>query len=212
MLRSVVRTIAAGSMAAAIVACGGSGSTTGPSLVFTTVAVTPTSPTVTVGNTTALTATAKDQNGATFAGAPAATWTSSDLTKATVDASGVVTGVANGSSTITASIASGSVTHTGSQQISVVTPTASGSVTATSGLVFSPHSVTIARSGGTGTVTWTFQNVAHTVTWDAQPSGATVADIGASQSTDVGRDFTVAGNYAYHCSIHSNMSGVVVVQ
>jgi plastocyanin len=160
-----------------------------------------------------MTAIAKDQNGATFAGAPAATWTSSDLTKATVDAAtGVVTGVANGSSTITASITSGSVTHTGTTQVTVVTPTASGSVTATSGLAFTPHSVTIGRSSGTGTVTWTFQNVAHTVTWDSQPSGAAVADIGATSSADVGRNFTVAGTYQYHCSIHSNMSGVVIVQ
>lgn len=214
MLRSVVRIIAAGSVAAAIVACGGSsGSTTGPTPVFTSVAVTPASPTVTVGNTTTLTAAAKDQNGANFAGAPAATWTSSDVTKATVDpASGVVTGVANGSSTITASITSGSVTHTGSQQVTVVTPTASGRVTATSALSFDPHSVTIGRAGGTGAVTWTFQNVAHTVTWDTQPAGAAVADIAASSSTDVARDFTVAGTYTYHCSIHSNMTGVVVVQ
>jgi plastocyanin len=181
--------------------------------VFTSVSVTPTAPTVTVGNTTGMTAIAKDQSGATFAGAPAATWTSSDVTKATVDpTSGVVTGVANGSSTITASITAGSVTHTGSTQVSVVTPTASGSVTATSGLAFTPHSVTIGRSGGTGTVTWTFQNVAHTVTWDSQPTGAAVADIGATSSTDVPRNFTVAGTYQYHCSIHSNMSGVVVVQ
>jgi plastocyanin len=214
MLRSVVRIIAAGSVAAAMFACGGSsGSTTGPAPVFTSVAITPTSPTVTVGTTTTLTATAKDQNGATFSGAPAATWTSSDVTKATVDpATGVVTGVANGSSTITASITSGSVTHTGSQQITVVTPTASGSVTATTGQAFTPHTVMVARSSGTATVTWTFQSLAHTVTWDSQPSGASVADIALSQSTDVPRNFTVAGSYAYHCSVHPAMTGVVVVQ
>jgi plastocyanin len=202
-------------MAAAMVACGSSkDSMTGPPTgAFTTVAVTPSSPTVNVGSTTTLTAVAKDQNGATISGAPAATWTSSDVSKATVDpATGVVTGVANGSSMITASITSGGVTHTGSQQITVVTPTATGSVTATSSLSFDPHSVTIARAGGTGAVTWTFQNVAHTVTWDTQPSGAAVADIGVSSSTDVARNFTVAGTYTYHCSIHGNMTGVVVVQ
>lgn len=215
MLRSVVRTIAAGSAVAAIFACGGSsnGGSTGPTPVFTTVAVTPSSPSVAVGATTTLTATAKDQSGASFAGAAAATWTSSDLTKATVDAAtGVVSGVANGVSTITASITAGSVTHTGAQQISVVTPSASGSVTATTTLSFDPHSVTILRSSGTGSVNWTFQSVTHTVTWDSQPPGATVADIGNSQNVDVARDFTVAGTYQYHCSIHSNMTGVVIVQ
>lgn len=213
MLRSVVRIIAAGTVAAAIAACGGSSSTTtGPTPVFTSVSVTPQSPTVSVGSTLAMTAIAKDQNGATFA-APGATWTSSDATKATVDpATGVVTGVANGSPTITASITAGSITHTGSQQITVSTPSATASVTGTTGLAFTPASVTIARSAGTGTVTWTFQSVAHTVTWDAQPTGAAVADIEATSNAHVARDFTVAGHYAYHCSIHAGMNGTVDVQ
>jgi plastocyanin len=215
MLRSVVRTIAAGSVIAAIAACGGSSdnNSTGPTPVFTSVAVTPATPSVTVGSTTTLTATAKDQNGNTFAGAAAAMWTSSNTAAATVDpATGVVTGVANGVSTITASITAGSVTQTGSQQVSVVTPSATGTVTATAGLAFDPHTVTIARSGGTGAVTWAFQSVAHTVSWDSQPTGATVADIGATSSANVARNFTVAGTYTYHCTIHSNMSGVVIVQ
>ena len=50
-----------------------------------------------------MTATAMDQNGHAMSGLPAATWTSSDETKATIDAaSGVASGVANGSTTITA--------------------------------------------------------------------------------------------------------------
>lgn len=213
MLRSVVRIIAAVSALAAMAACGGSSNTTtGPTPVFTSVTVAPTSPSVSVGLTVALTAVAKDQNGANFS-APAASWTSSDETKATVDpATGVVTGVANGSSTITASITAGSITHTGSQVVSVSTPGATAGVTATTNLAFSPASVTIARAGGTGTVTWTFQSVAHTVTWDTQPAGASVTDIDATQSAHVARDFTVAGHYTYHCSIHSGMNGTVDVQ
>ena len=83
MLRSVVRTIAAGSVAAAIFACGGSsdGGTTGPTPVFTSVSVAPASPTVNVGGTTTLTATAKDQNGANFGGGTGATWTSSNTAR-----------------------------------------------------------------------------------------------------------------------------------
>jgi plastocyanin len=216
MLRSAVRTIAAGSVAAAIFACGGgSGGDggTGPNPVFTSVAVTPASPSVSVGNTIALTATAKDQSGATFAGAPAATWSSSNTAVATVDpASGVVTGVSNGSSTITASITVGSVTKTGTQQLSAVTPSPTGNVTAAASLSFNPHTVTIARASGTGAVTWTFESVAHTVTWDSEPGGANVADINATHDANVARNFTVAGTYEYHCTIHSNMSGVVIVQ
>jgi len=212
MLRSVARIIAAGSVAASMIACGGSsGSTTGPSPVFTSVAVTPVSPTVTVGSQTTLTAVAKDQNGATFSGAAAPVWSSANTAVATVDAaSGVVSGVANGNSTISASITAGSVTKTGSQSVTVITPTANGSVTATTGLAFDPNTITVARSGGTATVTWHFQSVAHTVTWDSQPGAVT--DIGATANANVARNFTVAGTYHYHCSIHAGMLGVVNVQ
>jgi plastocyanin len=179
--------------------------------VFTSVAVAPASPSVSVGLTTTLTAIAKDQSGANFGGAPAASWTSSNTAAATVDpATGVVTGVANGNSTITASITAGSVTHTGSQQVSVVTPSATGSVTATGNQVFDPHTVTIARASGTGAVTWTFESLAHTVTWDSQPGSVT--DIDLTHDADVSRTFTVPGTYNYHCSIHPNMTGVVIVQ
>ena len=214
MLRSAVRVVAAVSVAAGIAACGGgSDSTTGPTPVFTSVAVTPSPATVSVGSTLAMTATAKDQNGAILSSAPAATWSSSDETKATVDpATGVVTGVADGNSTITASITVGSVTHSGSQQVSVSTPSATAGVTATTSQTFSPSNVTIARAGGTGTVTWIFQSLAHTVTWDLQPAGANVSDIDVTQNAHVARDFTVAGHYTYHCSIHSGMHGKVDVQ
>jgi len=215
MPRSVVRIIAAASVAAALAACGGSSNnmSTGPTPVFTSVTVSPTAPTVSVGATVTMTALAKDQNGAAFSGAPAATWSSSDETKATVDAAtGVVTGVADGTPTITASITVGSVTHSGSQPVTVSTPSATAAVTATTGQAFEPPGVTIARASGTGTVTWTFQSLAHTVTWDTQPTGASVADIDPTQNAQVARDFTVAGHYTYHCSIHPGMHGTVDVQ
>ena len=215
MLRRAVRTIAAGSVVAAIIACGGGGGgdTTGPTPVFTSVSVSPTSPAVSPTNTIALTATAKDQNGHTMTGLPAATWTSSDVTKATIDAnSGVATGVANGSTTITATIVSGSITHSGTAQLVVSTPPSAGDVTAKSTLVFDPHQVTVGRAGGTASVTWTFESVGHTVSWDTQPSGANIADIPETSNAAVARNFTIAGTYTYHCTIHSNMTGIVVVQ
>lgn len=90
--------------------------------------------------------------------------------------------------------------------------TTPGTVTATSSLQFTPASVTVTRNGAPATVTWVFQNVAHTVTWDTQPTGASVADIGATSGASIMRDFTVAGTYTYHCSIHPFMTGTVIVQ
>ena len=66
-----------------------------------TVTVTPATANVVVGATQQLTATTLDANGAVLA-SRVVTWASSDATKATVSASGLVTAVAAGSTTITA--------------------------------------------------------------------------------------------------------------
>src|SRR5205823_5650810 len=65
------------------------------------VTVTPASATVTTGSTVQLTATPKDANGNSLAGRTV-TWQSSNTAAATVNGSGLVTGVAAGSATITA--------------------------------------------------------------------------------------------------------------
>src|SRR5688572_11715892 len=63
-------------------------------VVFTSIAVTPNTPAVNVGATVQLSASARDQNGTAMQGLPAATWSSSSNSIATVSSSGVVTGVA----------------------------------------------------------------------------------------------------------------------
>ncbi len=77
------------------------------------VTVTPGSATVAIGSTTTLSATVRDANGTVIAGAPV-TWSSGNTTVATVSSSGVVSGVAAGSATITArsGTASGTATIT----------------------------------------------------------------------------------------------------
>jgi len=93
-----------------------------PAPVATTVSVNPASATLTALEETArFTAEVRDQNGQVMAGA-AVTWASSDASVATVDASGLVTAVANGNATITAAAGSisGSAGVTVAQVVSAV--------------------------------------------------------------------------------------------
>jgi DNA/RNA endonuclease G (NUC1) len=92
----------------------GGGPTVG---AIASVTVAPTTATVQIGATQALTATAKDANQLTVTTATF-TWASSDETVATVSATGVVTAVAPGSATITAS----SVGFNGTAVITVPEP------------------------------------------------------------------------------------------
>jgi Big-like domain-containing protein len=72
-----------------------------PVPVVTTVTVSPSAPSVNVGATVALTATVRDAQGNVMTGQTIA-WSTSSASVATVNASGVVTGVAAGTATITA--------------------------------------------------------------------------------------------------------------
>ena len=73
-----------------------------PTPTVTSIAVAPTSATLTVGGTQQLTATVYDQNGNVMTGQTIA-WSSSATSVATVNGSGVVTAVAAGTATVTAS-------------------------------------------------------------------------------------------------------------
>jgi plastocyanin len=71
---------------------------------------------------------------------------------------------------------------------------------------FNPATITVAT--GT-TVTWTNEDsVTHTVTSDTG-----VFDSGdIHQGADFSYTFNTAGDYGYHCSIHTYMKGHVIVQ
>jgi hypothetical protein len=102
-----------GSSAIAVVAAG-------PTPVAT-VSVQPTSGNVDVGSTLQLTATTRDAGGSVLTGRPI-TWTSSNTSVATVSGSGLVSGVAAGTATVTASAEGKS----GTSSITVVPPTQPG--------------------------------------------------------------------------------------
>jgi len=190
----------------AVGGCGGDGNGggTGPTPVFTSVAVTPTTPSVIVGLTEQLTATAKDQNGGNLSGATF-TFASSDQTKATVNGSGLVTGVAAGTSRITVTGSLGGATKTANVDINVVAPGPTAAVSATAGSQFEPRTVAVTTGG---TVTWSFA-ILHNVQFTGAGAPANIPDRGTGSEA---RQFNTAGTYNYTCGIHSGMSGTVVVR
>jgi trimeric autotransporter adhesin len=74
---------------------------------LTSIAVTPSNPTISVGNTQQFTATGTYSNNTTSVITNSVTWTSGDSTIVTINSSGVATGVSAGDATVTAT--SGSI-------------------------------------------------------------------------------------------------------
>jgi hypothetical protein len=129
-LSGVVTGVAAGSATITASASGVSGTSVitvtaapPPPPVVTTVTVAPTSASIVAGATTTLQATVKDQNGSVMSG-QTVTWSTNNAGAATVNASGVVTGVAAGSATITAT----SSGKTGTATITVTAASGGGTL------------------------------------------------------------------------------------
>ncbi|MBL0938334.1 MAG: DNA/RNA non-specific endonuclease [Gemmatimonadaceae bacterium] len=106
-------------------ACNDAGETPPPAVVAT-VTVSPSTATVAVGATTALSAEARDASSAVIPGT-AFTWSSETPAVATVSPTGVVTGVAEGTATIKATTANG-VFGTATITVNVSTPPTGGPV------------------------------------------------------------------------------------
>jgi plastocyanin len=125
---------------------------------------------------------------------------------------GAIAGIAIGTAVARSTVTYNGVTEIGEANITVVAPSDTGSVAATVSAVFTPQLRSVTLSGSPATVTWNFAAEPHTVTWDSQPPGAAVADIPASSGAAVSRQFTIAGEYEYHCAIHTGMTGSLLVQ
>ena len=80
-----------------------------------------------------------------------------------------------------------------------------GDRVAVQGFRFGPAGLTVPAGAA---VTWTFGDapIPHNVTFDDGTASPTVA------SGTWSRAFPTAGTYAYHSSIHPNMTGTVTVQ
>ena len=176
-------------------------------LVFTSVAVSPSTPSINVGATAQLSATARDQNGSAMSGLAAASWTSSSNAIATVSSAGLVAGVAAGQATITAAITSGTTTRSATATVTVTAPSASNVTVTTPGESFSPQAVNITPGS---TVTWQFSGSRHNVTFGSlQPAGGNIPDTDSGNSAS--RVFATAGTYDYQCTRHDGMTGQVIV-
>ena len=122
------RTVALGAVVFSLLlgSCGGDSSPTAPTPtptptpVATSITLSPTSLSfISIGATKQLSATVKDQNGATMGGA-SVSWASSAASVATVSSSGSVTSVADGTATITAT--SGSASGTAAVTVAIPAP------------------------------------------------------------------------------------------
>jgi len=118
---------------------------------LTSIAVTPANPTIVVGATQQFTATGTYSDATTQNLTSQVTWTSSVTTKATINASGLATGVASGSTTITAKFN----TVTGTTGLNVQPPPLVITTTSLAGgTAGTAYSATLAASGGTTPYAW----------------------------------------------------------
>ena len=162
---------------------------------------------ITLTRTITVLATGRDARGSSIGGLPAASYSSSNNTVASVTSAGVVTGNALGQATITASIASTADGTKSGTSVITVSATPPSTATVTMGAAsFAPTSTEIAVGG---TVTWTNPSgVQHDVDFG---TGAAqhipVFDSGTKSLT-----FQSAGTFMYFCNLHAGMTGTVVVR
>ena len=175
------------------------------------VTVSPASGSVQVGQKLQLSVTLKDANNNVLTGRVVA-WTSSSAS-ATVDGSGLVTGVASGSATITAT----SEGKSGTAAITVTAPVVAAATVSVGDIFFkSDHNGTQNPAVDTipvgGTVTWNWVGaLSHGIQSTGSPSftsSATLTGVGSQYSFT----FNTAGTYTYDCVVHgTSMTGRVVV-
>lgn len=203
--------IAHTAIVALLISCGGSdggGGNEPLDPVLTTLEVSPTSAAIyntAPGNTVALTATGKDQTGATMAGTP--TFASSNTGVATVSPSGTVTAVAAGTAQITASLQIGNVTKATPVTVTVEVPPAVQNVSST-GIPQARYVPAAVHLSAGGEVIWTFGPVQHSVTF---VSIGSPTDIPQLVNGSDSRTFPNAGTFNYVCDFHPTMSGTVYV-
>jgi plastocyanin len=169
----------------------------------TRVTAAPTTIAVAVGATTQLSATPFDARGNAVAGLPAATFVSSDSTKARVSAAGVVTGVALGTATVTASVQTPDGVVTTAVAVTIGFPTFAEAKV--EDFQFNPVIVDVAAGGQ---VRWTWAGASfHSVT--STGNGPLRSPTQGSGTYTV--TFPTPGRFDFFCTVHPFMTGSVIV-
>jgi len=209
-----VQLIGACGLAVFLPACWGGGAAdqpagpNGTTPPFARLSLTPSSATVRLGDTVRITATPVDAQGSAVPGLPTPTFESSDPTTASVDPQGLVTGQAQGTAFIRASLTALGTTDTDSAAVTVTSGAAGRLIVTTPGISFSPSSATISVGD---TVAWEFSGAVHNVTFNGPaPPGGSIPD--QNPGSVVERVFTGAGTFGYECTRHNGMIGQIVVQ
>lgn len=170
------------------------------------ITVTPATRTLAPNQTQVLTVSALDALSYDITGAPAPTFVSSNDAAATVNGAGTVTAVAVGSATITATIVTVDGTRTATSAITVSVQNFPNAANVTLGAAsFTPQIVDITASG---TVTWNNTSATlHNVTFSTLAAN----NIGDHTSGSNTKTFISAGTFDYACTLHSGMTGTVIV-
>jgi plastocyanin len=155
--------------------------------------------TVRVGESLQLTATAVDGAGSVVNSPPR--WTTSAAAIAAVTGTGLVTGLARGEATITATVQG----VEGSIRLTVAAAT--DVVVSMPGFSFVPFATVIPVGG---TVIFDFPAEPHNVIFERN-TGAP-QDIQVTANRTVSRRFNTAGQFPYDCTLHPGMSGTVTVR
>lgn len=175
-----------------------------PAPTVSTVTVSPAAVSLAVGATTTLQATVKDAQGNTMSG-QTVTWSTNDPSKATVNANGVVTGIAAGSATITAT-ASG---KSGASSITVTAPPPPPPVVTT--VTVAPSSAAI-NVGATTQLSATVRDAqgnvmtGQTVTWSTDNSAVAAVNANGLVTGVAAGQATITAT----CSGHAGTSSLTV--
>jgi len=148
----------------------------------TSIAVSPGTASIAAGATQQFTATATYSDGSTGNVTSTATWASSTVSAATIDAAGLATGVAAGSTTVTASVGSVNVTATLTVTAKVLTAIAVSPATASVAVGLTQQFTATATYSDGSTA-----NVTSAATWTtSSASGATITSGGVATGVAAG--------------------------